>query len=114
MSTLVGAIGVLAIALGATGAAAGQDQAQQQCEPGAPGVGDEYFPTYGNGGYDVRNYDLDVAYDPATDVVEGERDDPGTCDPGACAASTSTSWGWRFTTSRLRARAPSSRATARS
>jgi hypothetical protein len=23
--------------------------------PGAPGVGDVYFPNYGNGGYDVRH-----------------------------------------------------------
>ena len=44
----------------------------KQCVPGAPGVGDEDYPTYGNGGYDVRHYDLDVAYDPATDRLEGE------------------------------------------
>ena len=31
-----------------------------QCVVGAPGVGDAYFPTYGNGGYDVRRYDLDI------------------------------------------------------
>ena len=42
------------------------------CGPGAPGVGDTYYPTYGNGGYDVRRYDLDLAYVPATDVLEGE------------------------------------------
>ncbi len=46
-------------------------------EPGAPGgmgtagVGDEYFPELGNGGYDVAHYDLDLAYDPETDVLEG-------------------------------------------
>jgi hypothetical protein len=34
---------------------------------GAPGIGDPYFPLDGNGGYDVRSYDLDVTYDPATD-----------------------------------------------
>ena len=28
---------------------------------GAPGVGDPYFPLDGNGGYDVRHYDLDSA-----------------------------------------------------
>ena len=32
--------------------------------PGAPGIGDPYFPLDGNGGYDVRHYDLDVTYDP--------------------------------------------------
>jgi hypothetical protein len=40
--------------------------------PGAAGVGDPYFPLDGNGGYDVRHYDLDVKYDPSTDVLEGE------------------------------------------
>jgi aminopeptidase N len=31
--------------------------------PGADGIGDEYFPKAGNGGYDVANYDLDVTFD---------------------------------------------------
>jgi aminopeptidase N len=44
----------------------------KQCVPGAPGVGDEYYPKYGNGGYDVRHYDLDIGYDPATDRLEGK------------------------------------------
>jgi aminopeptidase N len=35
------------------------------------GIGDPYYPNYGNGGYDVRHYDLDVRYDPATDVLQG-------------------------------------------
>ena len=39
--------------------------------PGAAGIGDPYFPLYGNGGYDARHYDLDVRYDPATDVLAG-------------------------------------------
>jgi aminopeptidase N len=38
---------------------------------GAPGIGDAYYPTYGNGGYDVGNYRLNVAYNPATDQLEG-------------------------------------------
>jgi len=38
---------------------------------GAPGVGDTYYPTYGNGGYDVRNYRLDVAYKPSNDQLQG-------------------------------------------
>jgi aminopeptidase N len=32
--------------------------------PGAPGAGDPYFPFAGNGGYDVRHYDLDITYTP--------------------------------------------------
>ena len=39
--------------------------------PGAPGIGDPYFPLDGNGGYDVRHYDLDVTYEPDTDVLTG-------------------------------------------
>ncbi|WBB79241.1 M1 family metallopeptidase [Micromonospora sp. WMMD882] len=39
--------------------------------PGQPGVGDPYFPTYGNGGYDVREYAVKVRYDPASDLLSG-------------------------------------------
>ncbi len=38
---------------------------------GALGVGDAYFPTYGNGGYDVQHYDLAIRYAPATNVLRG-------------------------------------------
>jgi hypothetical protein len=40
--------------------------------PGAPGMGDPYYPLDGNGGYDVQHYDLDVSYDPDTDRLVGE------------------------------------------
>jgi aminopeptidase N len=40
-------------------------------QPGAPGVGDPYFPLEGNGGYDVRHYDLSFSYDPASDRLDG-------------------------------------------
>ena len=30
--------------------------------PGAAGLGDRLFPTLGNGGYDIRHYDLDLRY----------------------------------------------------
>jgi len=52
--------------------APGTAQAQPEFTPGAPGIGDPYFPLDGNGGYDVRHYDLDVAYDPDTDVLTGK------------------------------------------
>ncbi|MCU1519161.1 MAG: metallopeptidase, partial [Pseudarthrobacter sp.] len=29
-------------------------------QPGAPGLGDPYFPLDGNGGYDVDHYELDL------------------------------------------------------
>jgi aminopeptidase N len=40
-------------------------------KPGAPGIGDPYYPLDGNGGYDVGHYDLDVRYTPDTDVLAG-------------------------------------------
>jgi aminopeptidase N len=39
--------------------------------PGAPGIGDPYYPTYGNGGYDVSHYTIVTSYDPATDRLRG-------------------------------------------
>jgi hypothetical protein len=39
--------------------------------PGSAGAGDPYFPLDGNGGYDVRHYDLDIRYNPATDKLKG-------------------------------------------
>ncbi len=39
--------------------------------PGAPGVGDPYFPLEGNGGYDVKHYDLDLSYSPDTHLLQG-------------------------------------------
>ena len=45
--------------------------AQEGFTPGAPGLGDPYFPLDGNGGYDVENYGLRLNYDPETDVLAG-------------------------------------------
>nr|WP_239147303.1 M1 family metallopeptidase [Actinoplanes tereljensis] len=39
--------------------------------PGAPGAGDPYFPTYGNGGYDVAGYDLNLRYEPKKGYLSG-------------------------------------------
>ncbi len=39
--------------------------------PGAVGIGDPYVPEEGNGGYQVRSYDLDLRFDPATDRLVG-------------------------------------------
>ncbi|MCL3997507.1 M1 family metallopeptidase [Streptomyces lavenduligriseus] len=38
---------------------------------GAAGAGDPYFPLSGNGGYDVRHYDLTLRYDPAARRLDG-------------------------------------------
>lgn len=38
---------------------------------GGSGVGDDYFPNYGNSGYDVSRYKIDVDYQPAGDLLKG-------------------------------------------
>ena len=40
--------------------------------PGAAGSGDPFFPLAGNGGYDVGNYGLTLAYDPQSNRLTGE------------------------------------------
>jgi hypothetical protein len=55
----------------ATGAFAASRPASQQPAPGAAGAGDPYFPTQGNGGYDVAHYGLDIRYIPASKVLSG-------------------------------------------
>ena len=39
--------------------------------PGAPGLGDPYFPREGNGGYDVSHYDLKLTYIPKAHHLGG-------------------------------------------
>ena len=53
------------------GASSGQGGGNGRCHAGAPGLGDAYYPLYGNGGYDVAHYLLKVSYDPATDRLAG-------------------------------------------
>jgi aminopeptidase N len=60
---------VLALAATACGCLAFATAAQ--ASPGAPGVEDPYFPLEGNGGYDAQHYDLQLAYDPASDRLDG-------------------------------------------
>lgn len=38
--------------------------------PGSRSAGDSLFPQIGNGGYDAQNYDIELSYDPATNVFE--------------------------------------------
>jgi aminopeptidase N len=39
--------------------------------PGGPGAGDPYFPFYGNRGYSVQHYGLQIRYNPATNELRG-------------------------------------------
>ena len=76
-SCLATTLGGLTLFCGAPAAAlagADEDDGRPACVAGSPGVGDSYYPGYGNGGYDVRAYDLEVDYDPATDRLDGEAD----------------------------------------
>jgi hypothetical protein len=57
VALLIG-VGVLWVGDGAM--AAPGDPGGRRFRPGAPGAGDAYFPFAGNGGYDVRHYDLDI------------------------------------------------------
>ena len=48
-----------------------QTSSAQDFTPGAAGIGDPYFPTYGNGGYDIASYDLKLRYNPSTATLSG-------------------------------------------
>ncbi|GAA0959933.1 M1 family metallopeptidase [Actinocorallia libanotica] len=43
--------------------------AAERFTPGAAGAGDPYFPENGNGGYDVRDYDLTFQFEPSTGAI---------------------------------------------
>jgi aminopeptidase N len=51
--------------------AGGALPAQAAPAPGGAGLGDEYFPDYGNGGYDVSHYDVRLRYYPSDDRLTG-------------------------------------------
>ncbi|GLX06955.1 M1 family metallopeptidase [Microbispora sp. NBRC 16548] len=53
-----------------TALAAPGNPGEPRYSAGAPSLGDPYFPDQGNGGYDVRHYDVTFTYDPATKVMD--------------------------------------------
>jgi aminopeptidase N len=59
-SLLVGALGIGSVAMAGGG-----------FTPGSVGIGDPYVPGEGNGGYQVRSYDLDLRFNPDTDRLRG-------------------------------------------
>ncbi len=81
--TRAGVAGVIAVALMAGGCTAERSPSRSPSPAGsgavsagpftagAEGIGDPYFPTYGNGGYDVGGYDLALRYDPETGRLDG-------------------------------------------
>jgi Peptidase family M1 domain/Peptidase M1 N-terminal domain len=63
--------GVVAVAVALAAAPAVAEAKGISFKPGAPGIGDPYFPLDGNGGYDVSHYGLTISYDPDSDVLRG-------------------------------------------
>jgi len=57
-------VGVVTLVLPAGAAPAQVAPGGPRYTAGAAGAGDAYFPSAGNGGYDVRHYDLDITYAP--------------------------------------------------
>ncbi len=64
----IAAVAALMLTLPLTSMPAG---AAQVTGAGSAGIGDPYYPDYGNGGYDVSHYDLRLRYDPVTDHLQG-------------------------------------------
>ena len=62
-------VATIPVAVAALLAAAGPAAAGTS---GSTGVGDPYFPLAGNGGYDVRHYDLTLGYDPDSRHLDGK------------------------------------------
>ena len=59
--------------------------------PGAPGIGDPYFPLDGNGGYDVDHYLLELRYTrPPTCCRASRRSRPRRRRTSPASTSTST------------------------
>jgi aminopeptidase N len=46
--------------------------AAAQFTPGASGGGDPFYPSAGNGGYDVRNYSIKLDYEPQNEQLAGD------------------------------------------
>ena len=61
----------IGIAIGLGLASNGALARQPDFAPGAPGLGDPYYPLDGNGGYDVKHYLLQLRYDPSSDRLKG-------------------------------------------
>jgi aminopeptidase N len=67
--TLPIVLAAVGVALGGPGASLAG--AAPKFTPGATSLGDSLFPTIGNGGYDVRHYDLDLDYVVARKRLDG-------------------------------------------
>ncbi|ETK36400.1 M1 family metallopeptidase [Microbispora sp. ATCC PTA-5024] len=68
LATVLGALAGVPAA--APALAAPGNPGEPRYTAGAPSAGDPYFPDQGNGGYDVRHYDIALSYDPATRYMD--------------------------------------------
>src|SRR5215470_11604565 len=65
-------------ASGSAGASGSTRPPSSLADPGEPGTagsdgaGDPYYPTDGNGGYDVTGYDVSISYDPPSRHLDGD------------------------------------------
>jgi aminopeptidase N len=90
-STVFRSLAVLAVlavgssSLAGTAASASPPGPRQGIE-GSSGVGDDYFPLAGNGGYDVKNYDLTLKYSLPTVDKPGHLDGIATIKARATAS----------------------------
>lgn len=74
-ATSIPATSVPAPATPAPGTSPGAASASGQESPptiGSDGAGDPYYPTDGNGGYDVTSYDVSISYDPPSRRLDGD------------------------------------------
>jgi aminopeptidase N len=69
MAVKVG-VAAVAVALSTTAGAVGM-QPREAPGHGAAGIGDPYYPLYGNGGYRVSHYGIDVTYRPGSGRLTG-------------------------------------------
>ena len=72
MQKAVSAVAGVALALAMLPAGAAPPTGPERPSVGSPGIGDPYFPQYGNGGYRIGHYDVGVAFDPATERLTGD------------------------------------------
>src|SRR6266542_606264 len=72
---LLSALVILGSAVLFAPAAGGAPAELARCGPdtsaGTLGIGDPYYPRFGNGGYDVQHYDLAIRYGPGTNHLRG-------------------------------------------
>jgi len=64
---LRGAVALMGLLMGLLGWQAAQ--AITNLSDGAPGLGDPYFPTLGNGGYDVLHYTIDITWEETSNAI---------------------------------------------